>query len=105
MSYDRANYAEVEPLAPGMHFLREELACQKLGLTVLDADEGWEGLEHDHAEDGEEELYLLVDGSCHLTVDGEQLSLDAGDVVRVDPEATRQLSFDDESTMVIAGAQ
>lgn len=104
MSHDSVTYDDVEPLAPGMHFLRDELDCENLGVTVLEASEGWEGKEHDHAEDGQEEVYLLVDGSGELTVDGETLSLEPGRAVRVDPESTRRLAFDEESTMVIAGA-
>ncbi len=104
MSHDRATYDEVEPLAPGMYFLREELDCDNLGLTVIEATEGWKGKEHDHNHDGQEEIYLLLEGSGTLTIDGETLTLDAGDAVRVDADSTRQLSFDEESTMVIAGA-
>lgn len=104
MSYDSANYSEVEPLAPGMHFLRDALGCDNLGLTVVDAGTDWDGMEHDHADDGEEEVYLLVEGAARLTVENEELSLEAGDAVRVDPPATRSLSFDEASTMVIAGA-
>ncbi|SDJ64475.1 Cupin domain-containing protein [Halovenus aranensis] len=104
MSYDTATYDEVEPRAPGMYFLRNELDCENLGFTVLDATEGWDGMEHDHAEDGQEEVYLLVDGSGVLTVDGDELQLDPGEAVRVDADASRHLSFDEESTMVIAGA-
>jgi quercetin dioxygenase-like cupin family protein len=104
MAHDVATYDEVEPLAPGMHFLRDELDCDNLGLTVVEATPGWDGKEHDHAEEGHEEVYLLLEGSAELTVDGDQVELDEGDAVRVDPDATRQLSFHDESTMVIAGA-
>lgn len=104
MSYDRTNYADVEPLAPGMYFLRNALDCSELGLTVLEAGAEWDGKPHDHADDGQEEVYLLVEGSCELTIEGEDLGLESGDAVRVDPEVTRQLSFDEESTMVIAGA-
>jgi len=104
MSFDKQNYADVEPLAPGMHFLRDALDCAELGLTVLDVDGGWEGKPHDHAEDGEEEVYLLLEGSGELTVEGETVELDSGDAVRVDPEASRQLVFEEPSTMVIAGA-
>ena len=104
MSYDTATYEEVEPLAPGMHFLRNELDSDNLGLTVLEADPGWEGKEHDHAEDGQEEIYLLMDGSGTLTIDDETVQLAPGDAVRVDPGSTRRLTFDEESTMVIAGA-
>mgnify|MGYP006280122153 CR=1 FL=1 len=104
MSHTRVSYDDVEPRAPGMHFLRDALECDELGITVLDAVEGWEGKEHDHSHDGQEEVYLLVDGSATLTVDGEGVSLSAGDAVRVEPDASRELSFAEESQMVIVGA-
>ena len=104
MSHTRVSYEEVEPRAPGMHFLRDALDCDGLGFTVLDASEGWQGKEHDHEHDGQEEVYLLVDGAATLTVDGEEVALDAGDAVRVPADATRELSFAEESQMVIAGA-
>ena len=104
MSHTRVSYDEVEPRAPGMHFLRDALDCEELGITVLDATAGWDGKEHDHDHDDQEEVYLLVDGSATLTVDGEDVALDAGDAVRVAADATRALSFDEESQMVIVGA-
>lgn len=105
MSYDHVDYTDVEPLAPGMHFLREPLDCEELGVTVLEADDGWQGKEHDHAEEGHEEVYLLLSGSATLTVEGEPISLSACDAVRVDPADTRQLEFEtDDSRMVVAGA-
>jgi mannose-6-phosphate isomerase-like protein (cupin superfamily) len=104
MSHTRVSYDDVEPRAPGMHFLRDALDCEGLGVTVLDATEGWEGKEHDHSHDDQEEVYVLVDGAATLTVDGEDVSLDAGDAVRVPADATRELAFSEESQMVIAGA-
>lgn len=104
MSYSKQNYGDVEPRAPGMHFLRDALDCEQLGMTVLEAGPEWEGMEHDHADDEHEEVYLLVDGIGEITVEGETVTLEPGDAVRVAPDANRQLSFDDESLMVIAGA-
>jgi quercetin dioxygenase-like cupin family protein len=104
MAYTKERYDSVEPKAPGMHFLRDALDCENLGITVLDAGPEWEGMEHDHADQGQEEVYVLLDGSGELTVEGETVSLEAGDAVRVDPGATRSLTFDAESQMVIAGA-
>lgn len=104
MSYTKAEYDEVEPKAPGMYFLREALDCEQLGMTVLEASEGWKGLEHDHSGDGQEEVYLLVDGSGQITIDGETVELTPGEAVRVSADATRELAFDAESLMVIAGA-
>lgn len=104
MAYTHVHYDEVEPKAPGMHFLRDALDCTELGFTVLEAGAGWEGKPHDHGEQGHEEVYLLVEGSGTLTVEDESLALSAGEAVRVDADATRELTFDEQSLMVIAGA-
>ncbi|MFC7135249.1 MULTISPECIES: cupin domain-containing protein [Salinibaculum] len=104
MSYTTVRYDEVEPRAPGMHFLRDALDCENLGVTVLDVDSGWTGKEHDHTHDSQEEVYLLLDGSGKLTVDGADVPLQPGTAVRVDPASTRRLSFDRDSLLVIAGA-
>jgi len=105
MSHDAASYDDVEPKAPGMYFLRDELNCDNLGVTVVEADAGWEGMEHDHESDGQEEVYLLLSGAAKLTVEDETVSMDAGDAVRVDAGDSRMLLFEaDDSRMVIAGA-
>ncbi|GAB6878128.1 cupin domain-containing protein [Halorubrum gandharaense] len=105
MGYDEVTYTDVEPRAPGMHFLRDALDCENAGVTVIEADAGWDGLEHDHSEDGQEEVYLLIDGEATLTVEDDTLSLSAGDAVRVDAEDSRELSFEaDDSLLVAVGA-
>jgi len=105
MGYDTTAYDDVEPRAPGMYFLRDALDCEELGVTVVEADDGWEGMAHDHDEDGQEEVYVLLHGGATLTVDGEPIELGPGDAVRVDADSTRDLAFSaDGSKMVIAGA-
>jgi quercetin dioxygenase-like cupin family protein len=105
MTYDVVNYEDVEPKAPGMYFLRDALDCHELGITVIEADEGWEGMEHAHDEDGQEEVYVLLDGSAKLSIEGDTVPLDPGDAVRVDPEDSRMLVFyEGDSQMVVAGA-
>ncbi|WP_248517245.1 cupin domain-containing protein [Salinarchaeum laminariae] len=104
MSYDTVNYETVEPAAPGMHFLRDPLDAENLGVTVLDAEEGWEGMEHDHAEDGQEEIYVLLSGAATVTIDGEDVDLDAGDAVRIDAGASRDITVHEDSQWVLAGA-
>ncbi|RAW45558.1 cupin [Halorubrum sp. 48-1-W] len=105
MGYDEVTYTDVEPKAPGMYFLREALDCAELGVTVVEGDADWDGMEHDHAENGQEEVYLLLEGEATLDVEGESVALTAGDAVRVDPESNRTLSFEvDGSRMVVAGA-
>jgi len=104
MAYDEVQYQDVDQLAPGMHFMRDALNCEKLGLTVVDTDDNWQGKEHNHGEEKQEEVYLLVEGSGRIDIEGESIDLQPGSAVRVDPESSRQLSFDESSKMVIVGA-
>ncbi|WP_284012803.1 cupin domain-containing protein [Halobaculum litoreum] len=105
MSYTTVNYRDVEPAAGAMHFLRDELGCEHLGVTVVDCDPGWTGKEHDHAQRDHEEVYLLIDGEATVVVDDEAVPLEAGDAIRIPPGATRQIRNGDvESTFVLVGA-
>ncbi len=105
MTHTRVNYENVDAVADAMHFLREPLDCEELGLTVVECPPDWEGKPHDHAEDGEEEVYLLLSGEATITVEGEDVSLSSGDALRVDPDARRQIrNGDAESRFVVAGA-
>ena len=81
MSYTRVDYEDVEPVAGGLHFLRDPLDCDQLGVSVLDCEPGWSGKPHDHAEDGHEEVYVLVEGAATMTVDDEAVPLAAGETL------------------------
>ncbi|WP_115864695.1 cupin domain-containing protein [Halorussus litoreus] len=105
MSYTKVDYEDVEPVGDGLHFLRDQLDCENVGVSVLEADPGWTGMEHDHAEDGQEEVYVLVDGAATVTVEGEDVELSTGDALRIPADATRQIhNGDAESTFVLVGA-
>ena len=105
MAHDLVNYRDVEPVSADLHFLREPLGCEKLGFSVRELSPGETGLEHDHAGDGQEEVYLLVEGEMTMTVDGEAVEMAPGDALRVDPGSTRQLENGEaESLLVIAAA-
>ncbi|ESS06188.1 MAG: cupin domain protein [uncultured archaeon A07HB70] len=98
-------YRDGDERAPGMFFLREALDCENLGVTVVDVDPNWTGMDHDHAADDHEEVYVLVGGGAVLTVEGDHYPMKEGTAVRVEPGATRQLvAGDDGATLVVAGA-
>lgn len=81
-----------------MHFLRDTLDCERLGVTILDCEAGWTGKEHDHADDDQEEGCLLIEG--------EEVAMESGDALRIAPEATRRVRNGGiESTFVLAGAE
>ncbi|GGK80984.1 cupin [Haloarcula sebkhae] len=105
VSYTKVNYTDVEPVADAMHFLRDPLDCEQVGVTVLDCDAGWTGKPHDHADEGHEEVYILVEGTATVEVDGEDVSLEAGDAIKLPPEAERTIhNGETESTFVLVGA-
>jgi mannose-6-phosphate isomerase-like protein (cupin superfamily) len=104
MSHSLVNYRDVDPVGGGLHFLRGALDCANLGMSVLDVDAGWSGKPHDHADEGHEEVYVLVEGEATVTVDDETVSMSAGDALRVDPEATRRIEAAEPCVFVIGGA-
>lgn len=105
MSFTRLHYGDVEPVAEGLHFLRDPLDCEQLGVSILEISPGWEGKPHDHAEEGQEEVYVCVEGAATVTVDGRDVPVEEGDALRISPEATRQITNgDEESRFVLVGA-
>lgn len=79
---------------PGIRFraVRAALGVQAWGMNLLELDPHCTGHPtHDHAHDGQEEVYLVLEGVALLDLGGETLRLEAGDAVRVPPEASRQL--------------
>lgn len=105
MPYTKIDYTDVEPVADSLYFLREPLDCENLGVSVLECEPGWTGKEHDHAEDGEEEVYLLVDGEATVVIDGEAVEMTEGDAVRVPSESTRRIENGEaKSQFVLVGA-
>jgi mannose-6-phosphate isomerase-like protein (cupin superfamily) len=103
--YTVANYADVEAVGDGLHFMREALDCENLGVSVIDADPGWEGKPHDHSESDHEEVYLLVEGDATVAVGDGEVTLTRGDAVRVPPAVRRQVVAGDAGALiVVAGA-
>ena len=105
MSYTRVDYEDVEPVAGGLHFLREPLECEQLGLSVLDCEPNWSGKLHDHIASAQEEVYFLVEGAATITIDDEAVPMEAGEAIRVSPDSERQIhNGDAPSQFVIVGA-
>jgi mannose-6-phosphate isomerase-like protein (cupin superfamily) len=70
----------------------DELGVQTFGLQVLDFPAGFAGYpEHDHAEDGQEEVYAVLEGSAEFEVAGERFAAEAGSLIRVAAEARRNI--------------
>ena len=58
--------------------------------------------EHDHSEDGMEEVYTVLEGTVILEVQGEEHVLEPGTFARVGPGERRKLITRDEGARVLA---
>ena len=87
-------------------YARKGLGVTAFGLNVERLPAGWDGYpEHDHAEDGQEEVYVVIEGSATLEVAGESHDLGPGTMARVGPEETRKIvPGDDGVTLIAIGA-
>jgi mannose-6-phosphate isomerase-like protein (cupin superfamily) len=80
-----------------------ELQIESFGLQIFDLPAGFEGYpEHDHGEDGQEEVYIALGGSGELEIDGERVPLDAERLVRVGAGTKRKLYPGSEGIRVLA---
>jgi mannose-6-phosphate isomerase-like protein (cupin superfamily) len=71
---------------------RAELGVESFGMQILDLPPKFENYpEHDHEQDGQEEVYLALGGGGELEIEGERFPLDADHVARVGPGVTRKV--------------
>lgn len=72
-------------------YAAKDLGVTAWGMNVLDLPPGWEEYpEHDHVEDGKEEVYLVLEGSATLHAGEETWTLEKGAMARVGPEEKRR---------------
>jgi uncharacterized cupin superfamily protein len=69
--------------------LRRQLGVTAFGLNQLVLQPGQRGRIHRHK--AQEEVYLVLDGTLSLLVEGEEQTLERGELVRVAPDLRRQL--------------
>jgi mannose-6-phosphate isomerase-like protein (cupin superfamily) len=73
------------------------------GMNVLKLPAGWESYpDHDHAKDGQEEVYVVLEGSATLEADGETWQLEPGTLARVGAEQKRQITPGDDGVTIVA---
>ena len=76
--------------------LRQPLGVSAFGINQLELPPGAEGLEHDHAKDGQEEVYVIVRGAGTIRIDGAESELRPGHYVFLSPDARRQMVAGDQ---------
>jgi mannose-6-phosphate isomerase-like protein (cupin superfamily) len=104
VSYSLKTIDELESIHHGaVKLAGAELGIRSFGMQVLDFPAGFaEYPEHDHAEDGQEEVYVVLAGEADFAIDGEEISLSPGQLLKVDPGTRRKLSPGQAGVRVLA---
>ena len=102
--YRVAKIDEIEAIAFGtFRRARATLGISSFGLQILDLPPNANAYpEHDHAADGQEEVYIVLRGSGEIEVEGERIKLDPETVIGLQPGTKRKLWPGDEGMRVVA---
>jgi mannose-6-phosphate isomerase-like protein (cupin superfamily) len=92
-SYEVKSIDEMEAIYRGaFKRARAELGVESFGMQVIDMPPDYEHYpEHDHAHDGQEEVYLVMRGGGEIEIDGTRSPLDDDHVARVGPQTKRKV--------------
>ena len=75
--------------------VREHLGIHAFGINAFRPDEDGTLInEHDESGSGQEELYIVLDGTATFEVDGETVDAPAGTLLFVQPESRRKATGD-----------
>lgn len=81
---------------------RAELGVSSFGIQVIDMPPNVDAYpEHDHSQDGQEEVYVAMRGGGEIEIDGERHPIDAETMVRVSAGTKRKLYPGDEGMRVL----
>jgi mannose-6-phosphate isomerase-like protein (cupin superfamily) len=82
---------------------RAELGVEAFGFSVMDLPPHLEQYpEHDHAKDGQEEVYVALRGTGEIEIDGERHPIDPETMVMVGPGLNRKIWTGDEPMRLLA---
>jgi mannose-6-phosphate isomerase-like protein (cupin superfamily) len=106
-AYSTVDVGDLEGEGPGgmVRKVRRSLDARAFGFNYFSFPPNQEGSQHNHADSNMEEVYFVVKGSGKMRIDGEEVELQPGRFVRVDPSATRlPISGDEGLEFVTFGA-
>ena len=69
----------------------EALGVSAFGLNQLELAPEAEGPVHDHRQDGQEEVYVVIRGRGTIRIDGDEHELEPGQFIFLSPETERQM--------------
>ena len=108
MGYSIVNVHELEAggRAGVVRFVRRELGLEAFGLNWFELPPDAVGHEHDETGTGQEEVDVVLAGGGIWRVDGEEVPVREGSILRFDPEAVRcPVAGPDGMTFLAIGAR
>ena len=71
---------------------RAELGVTAFGMQVIQLPPGYEDYpEHDHAETGQEEVFVTLSGSGTMDIEGDHVEMEPQTLIRVGPATKRKV--------------
>jgi tetratricopeptide (TPR) repeat protein len=106
-SYTTAHFTDIEVIDDGrcpLRPVRHHFGITTFGVTTWTASQAGDRLinEHDEADVGKEELYLVLQGRARFELDGEQVDAPTGTFVYAAPEVRRTAFAEEPDTTVLA---
>src|SRR6185503_6015855 len=90
----------------GVRFVRRHLGAEAFGINWFEIAPNATGVEHNEEDSQQEEVNVIIEGSGVYRVDGEEIPVRRGTVMRFDPQTTRvPVAGPEGMTMVAVGAR
>lgn len=104
MTYTMKRIDDLESIHHGaVKLAGAELGIRSFGMQVLDFPAGFSAYpEHDHSEDGQEEVYVVLRGRADFIVDGEKVTVSPGQLLKVDAASKRRLLPVQDAVRILA---
>ena len=108
MGYSMVQVDDLPPEGPGgaVRFVRRHLGVGAFGINWFEIPPNVKGREHDEEETQQEEVNVIIAGSGIYRVEGEDIPVRRGSVLRFDPATTRvPVAGPEGMTMIAVGAR
>jgi quercetin dioxygenase-like cupin family protein len=103
--YTVKRFDEMESIFGGFFLrARASLGVSSFGMQVMNFppnfSEGYPN--HDHADSGQEEVYIVLQGAADFDIEGEPVHLEPGAALRVGATTKRRIAAGDQGAQILA---
>jgi quercetin dioxygenase-like cupin family protein len=100
-SYTILHMNDFERPFPKWALARKSLGISSFGMNVVELPPGETIPEHTEVESDQEEVFIVLDGTATMVIDGEDHPAPAGTFVRLDPEPRRTVANRSDAPTVV----